>query len=110
MSSGSSIAFGPLRVAKAFAPVLAANDGGALINIHSLTAWIAGVPGSGTYGAAKAALISFTNTLRSELSAQGTQVLGVQLGVTDTDLVRGLDGPKNDPRTVAADIVAAFEK
>jgi NAD(P)-dependent dehydrogenase (short-subunit alcohol dehydrogenase family) len=104
------IAFGPLRVAKAFAPVLAANGGGALINIHSLVAWIAGFPGSGTYGAAKAALISFTNTLRSELSAQGTQVLGVQLGLTDTDLVRGLDGPKNDPATVAADIVAAVEK
>lgn len=104
------VAFGPLRVAKAFAPVLAANGGGALINIHSLTAWIAGFPGSGTYGAAKAALISFTNSLRAELSAQGTQVLGVQLGLTDTDLVRELDGPKNSPGTVAADIVAALEK
>jgi NAD(P)-dependent dehydrogenase (short-subunit alcohol dehydrogenase family) len=104
------VAFGPLRVAKAFAPVLAANGGGALVNLHSLTAWIAGFPGSGTHGAAKAALISFTNTLRSELAGQSTHVLGVQLGVTDTDLVRRLDGAKNDPRAVAADIVTALQK
>ncbi|GAA1279940.1 putative short chain dehydrogenase/reductase [Planotetraspora silvatica] len=104
------VAFGPLRVAKAFAPVLAANGGGALVNMHSLTSWIAGFPGSGTHGAAKAALMSMTNTLRVELAAQGTQVLGVQLGLTDTDLVRQVDGPKNDPRAVAADIVAALQK
>ncbi|MEV6859697.1 SDR family oxidoreductase [Streptosporangium subroseum] len=104
------VAFGPLRVAKAFAPVLAANGGGALVNMHSLTSWISGFPGSGTHGAAKAALVSMTNTLRVELAAQGTQVLGVQLALTDTDLVRQVDGPKNDPRAVAADIVAALQK
>ena len=104
------VAFGPLRVAKAFAPVLAANGGGALVTLHSLTAWISGFPGSGTHGAAKAALISITNSLRSELAAQGTQVLGVQLSLTDTDLVQQLDGTKNDPRRVAADLVAALEK
>jgi NAD(P)-dependent dehydrogenase (short-subunit alcohol dehydrogenase family) len=103
-----AVAFGPLRVARAFAPVLAANGGGALVTIHSLTAWIAGFPGSGTHGAAKAALISITNTLRAELAAQGTQVLGVQMALTDTDLVRQVDGPKNEPRKVAADIVAAL--
>jgi NAD(P)-dependent dehydrogenase (short-subunit alcohol dehydrogenase family) len=105
-----AVAFGPLRVAKAFAPVLAANGGGALVNVHSLTAWIAGFPGSGTYGAAKAALISMTNDLRVELAGQGTQVLGVQLGLTDTDLVDELPGPKNDPAIVAVGIVAALAK
>lgn len=105
-----AVTFGPLRVAKAFAPVLAANGGGALVNLHSLTAWITGFPGSGTYGAAKAALISITNSLRVELAGQGTQVLGVQLGLTDTDLVRELPGPKNDPAVVAAGIVTALAK
>ena len=104
----NTVAFGPLRVAKAFAPVLAANGGGALVNLHSLTAWIAGFPGSGTHGAAKAALISITNNLRVELTPQGTQVLGIQLALTDTDLVRALPGPKNDPATVARDIVTAL--
>ncbi|HEY0536576.1 MAG TPA: SDR family oxidoreductase [Actinoplanes sp.] len=104
----AAVTFGPLRVAKAFAPVLATNGGGALVNLHSLTAWIAGFPGSGTYGAAKAALIAMTNTLRAELAGQGTQVLGVQLGLTDTDLVRELPGPKNDPAAVAAAVVTAL--
>ncbi|RKN20823.1 SDR family NAD(P)-dependent oxidoreductase [Micromonospora musae] len=105
-----AVAFGPLRVAKAFAPVLAANGGGALVNLHSVTAWIAGFPGSGTYGAAKAALISMTNNLRAELAGQGTQVLGAQFGLTDTDLVRDLPGPKNDPAMVAAEIITALAK
>lgn len=103
-----AVAFGPLRVAKAFAPVLAANGGGAMVNMHSLVAWITGFPGSGTYGAAKAALMAMTNSLRVELAGQGTHVLGVQLGVTDTDLVRDLPAPKNDPAVVAAAVVAAL--
>ncbi|MCE7002528.1 SDR family NAD(P)-dependent oxidoreductase [Kibdelosporangium philippinense] len=82
----------------------------AMVNVHSLTAWLSGIPGSGTYGAAKAALISFTNSLRSELGPQGVQVLGVQLGWTDTDLVKQVDDAKNDPAVVAADIVAALHK
>ncbi|WP_159334044.1 SDR family NAD(P)-dependent oxidoreductase, partial [Klebsiella pneumoniae] len=31
---------GPLRVAQAFAPVLAANGGGALLNVLSIASWI----------------------------------------------------------------------
>lgn len=34
--------FGPLRVAQAFAPVLAARGGGALVDMHSLLSWGAG--------------------------------------------------------------------
>jgi NAD(P)-dependent dehydrogenase (short-subunit alcohol dehydrogenase family) len=55
-------------------------------------------------------MISMTNSLRVELACQGTQVLGVQLGLTDTDLVRQLPGPKNRPAGVAADIVTALAK
>ncbi|MFD5029154.1 SDR family oxidoreductase [Streptomyces sp. NPDC058405] len=98
--------FGALRVAQAFAPILAANGGGALIDIHSVLSWAAG---SGAYGATKAALWSLTNSLRLELAPQGTQVLGVHLGYTDTDMVRGLDVPKNDPRAVVRDVLEALE-
>src|SRR5215471_7539569 len=31
--------FGPLRVARALAPVLAGNGGGALLNVHSILSW-----------------------------------------------------------------------
>ncbi|MFJ9047290.1 SDR family oxidoreductase [Streptomyces sp. NPDC102347] len=98
---------GPLRIAQAFAPVLARRGGGALVNVHSVLSWAAG---TGAYGVSKAALWSLTNSLRSELAAQGTQVVGVHLGYTDTDMVRALDVPKNDPRDVADQVVQALLK
>jgi NAD(P)-dependent dehydrogenase (short-subunit alcohol dehydrogenase family) len=98
--------FGALRVAQAFAPILAANGGGALLDIHSVLSWASG---AGAYGASKAALWSITNSLRSELAPAGTQVVGVHLGYTDTDMIRDLDTAKNDPRDVARDTLAALE-
>ncbi|WP_046497146.1 SDR family oxidoreductase [Streptomyces odonnellii] len=98
---------GALRIAQTFAPVLAAQGGGALVDIHSALSWAAG---SGAYGATKAAFWSLTNSLRLELRPQGTQVLGVHLGYTDTDMIRALDVPKADPRTVAREVLTALEK
>lgn len=98
--------FGPLRVAKAFAPVLAAGGGGALVDIHSVLSWAAGF---GAYGATKAAIWSVTNSLRLELAPQGTQVTGVHVGYIDTDMIRGLDVPKHDARDIARQIVAAIK-
>jgi NAD(P)-dependent dehydrogenase (short-subunit alcohol dehydrogenase family) len=98
--------FGALRVAKAFAPILADNGGGALVDIASLLSWVAGFGG---YGDSKAALWSATNSLRIELAKQGTLVTGVHLGYTDTDMVAEFDVPKNDPRDVARQIVDGVE-
>lgn len=92
--------FGPLAVARAFAPRLAANGGGALVDIHSALSWLAR---GGAYSASKAALWSITNSLRLELAGQGTQVVGVHLGYTDTPMTAGLDVHKENP----ADIVRA---
>lgn len=93
--------FGALRVAKAFAPVLAGNGGGALVDVHSVLSWI-GLAGG--YSASKAAFWSITNSLRLELAPQGTQVVGAHLGYTDTPMIAALDVAKSDP----ADIVAAI--
>lgn len=98
--------FGALRVAKAFAPILADNGGGALVDIHSVLSWLGGY---GAYGASKAALWSATNSLRIELESQGTLVTGVHLGFTDTDMIADIDAPKNDPRDVARAIVDGVE-
>ncbi|MFD9882919.1 SDR family oxidoreductase [Streptomyces alboflavus] len=98
--------FGPLRVARAFAPVLAAGGGGALVNMHSVLSWLAG---SGAYGASKAAAWSVTNSLRVELAAQHTQVVGVHSGFIDTDMVSALDRPKASPAEIAARIVDGVE-
>jgi NAD(P)-dependent dehydrogenase (short-subunit alcohol dehydrogenase family) len=99
--------FGALRVAKAFAPVLAANGGGALADIHSVLSWVGGFGG---YGDSKAAFWSATNSLRIELAPQGTLVTGVHLGYTDTDMVSEFDVPKNSPRQVAGDIIDGIER
>jgi NAD(P)-dependent dehydrogenase (short-subunit alcohol dehydrogenase family) len=99
--------FGALRVAKAFAPILAANGGGALVDIASVLSWVGGF---GAYGDSKAALWSLTNSLRVELEKQGTLVTGVHLGYTETDMTTGFDVPKNDPRDVARQIVDGIER
>ena len=98
--------FGALRIARAFAPILAAKGGGALVDIHSVLSWMGGFGG---YGASKAAFWSLTNSLRIELEQQGTLVTGVHLGYTDTDMISEFDVAKNDPRQVARDILDGVE-
>jgi len=99
--------FGALRVAQAFAPILADNGGGALVDIASILSWVAGFGG---YGDSKAALWSATNSLRVELEKQGTLVTGVHLSFTDTDMAAGFDVPKNTPQQVARQIVDGIER
>lgn len=94
--------FGALRIAKAFAPILAENGGGALVNISSVLSWVGGFGG---YGDTKAAIWSLSNSLRVELEKQGTLVTSVHLGYTETDMTAQFDVPKNDPRDVARQIV-----
>lgn len=91
--------WGTLEVIRAFAPVLAANGGGAIVNVLSALSWFA-TPGSGSYSAAKAAEWNLTNAVRLELASHGTLVQGVLLGAADTDIMAGYDGPKIDPRDV----------
>jgi NAD(P)-dependent dehydrogenase (short-subunit alcohol dehydrogenase family) len=93
--------YGPLRVTRAFAPLLAGR-GGTILNVASVLSWL---PGFGSYGVSKAALWSATNSLRLELEPQGIKVIGAYLGYTDTDMTAGFDVPKNDPADVARQIV-----
>jgi NAD(P)-dependent dehydrogenase (short-subunit alcohol dehydrogenase family) len=99
--------FGALRVAKALAPILAVNGGGALADVASVLSWVGGFGG---YGDSKAAIWSLTNSLRIELEKQGTLVTGAHLGYTETDMTTGFDVPKNDPRDVARQIVDGIER
>jgi NAD(P)-dependent dehydrogenase (short-subunit alcohol dehydrogenase family) len=96
----------PLRVAKASAPILAANGGGAFVNMHSALSWLSG---GGAYGASKAAMWSLSNSLRDELASQHTQVLGVHAAFLDTDMTAGLPVPKTSPQVAAARIIDALE-
>jgi NAD(P)-dependent dehydrogenase (short-subunit alcohol dehydrogenase family) len=100
--------FGMLRMSQAFAPVLKAHGGGGLINVLSIVSWING--GSlAAYSATKSAAWSLTNSLRHELAAQHTQVLALHMAFVDTDLARGLDGPKTSPEDIVKSTLDALE-
>ena len=100
--------FGTLEVVRAFAPVLAANGGGAIMNVLSALSWSV-YDGANAYAAAKAAEWSLTNAIRLELAAQGTMVTGLHLSATDTDMVAAFDIPKNDPADVVATALDGVE-
>ena len=100
--------FGVLRVSQAFAPVLAAQGGGALLNVLSVASWI-NSPLLAVYGASKSAAWALTNGLRNDLRAQGPQVLGLHMGFVDTDLTSGLDMPKSSPEAIVRRAFDALE-
>lgn len=94
--------FGTLSMARAFAPVLARNGGGAILNVLSVLSWVS-FAGSTAYSVGKAAEWSLTNGIRIELADQATLVTALYLGATDTDMMADADIDKNDP----ADVVRA---
>jgi NAD(P)-dependent dehydrogenase (short-subunit alcohol dehydrogenase family) len=99
--------FGTWVVSRAFAPVLARNGGGALVNMLSVASWI-GRPGFPGYAASKAAQWSLTDSLRQGLREQGTLVLGVHAGFVDTDLSAWVDAPKITAADVAEQTMQAL--
>ncbi|WP_338340552.1 SDR family oxidoreductase [Burkholderia vietnamiensis] len=102
-------AVGPLRMAQAFAPILAAAGSSAVINVISALSWVT-LPGiTGSYSASKAAAWALSNAMRQELSAQGTEVLSLHVAFMDTDMARGVPGPKASPDEVARMALAALE-
>ncbi|MFG6194571.1 SDR family oxidoreductase [Nonomuraea sp. JJY05] len=92
--------FGTWAVSRAFAPILARNGGGALVNMLSVACWV-GQPQFPGYAASKAAQWSLTDALRKALGEQGTLVVGVHAGFVDTDLSAWTDAPKISAGTVA---------
>ena len=99
---------GMLAMAQAFAPVLAANGGGAMLNVLSIASWI-NRPLLGTYGSTKSAAWALTNGLRHELRAQGTQVTALHMGFVDTDLTRGIEMPKSTPEAIVREAFNGLE-
>lgn len=98
---------GPLAMSRAFAPILGANGGGAIVNVLSVLAWFSAPP-TALYCAAKAASWSLTNSIRQDLHAQGTQVVALHVGYMDTDMTAGIDAPKSSPHDVAAQVMDAL--
>ncbi|MDP9830226.1 SDR family oxidoreductase [Kineosporia succinea] len=100
--------YGPLLLTRAFAPILRANGGGAVLNVVSALSWFT-APGAGAYAASKAATWMLTDSTRQELAGQGTHVVGVYMGLVDTDMSKGMQAPKIHPAELAGAGLDAIE-
>ncbi|MFD9701953.1 SDR family oxidoreductase [Lentzea sp. NPDC059081] len=100
--------YGIVRVTDAFAPILKANGGGALVNVLSILSFI-GRPAWRGYAASKAAAWSLTNSAREALREQGTHVVAVHSGFIDTDMAAAQTGPKITTEDLVAQVLAALE-
>lgn len=100
---------GLLRIARAAAPVLKSNGGGALVQLNSVASLVS-FTAFATYCASKAAAYSLTQALREELSSQGTLVVSVHPGPIATDMghAAGFDEIAEPPHVVADALVAAL--
>jgi NAD(P)-dependent dehydrogenase (short-subunit alcohol dehydrogenase family) len=100
--------WGILNVSRAFAPVLRANGGGAIVNMLSVLSWLSRQH-SATYSISKAAAWALTNGLRNDLRDQGTQVVGVHAGLIDTDMAKDLTGPKTSADDIAQRVIEGLQ-
>ena len=100
--------WGTLAMTRAFAPVLAANGGGHIVNVLSVAAV---VPAAfmGGYSASKAATWFLSAITRAELAGQGTKVTSWVLGSVDTRMAAHVAGNKEDPRDIARVGIDAVE-
>jgi len=92
--------FGTLAMCRAFAPVLARNGGGAIVNVLSAAA-LTSIPNMGGYGPSKAATRSLSGAVRAELGPQGTQVTALIVGSVDTRMAAHVEGGKEKPEDIA---------
>jgi len=114
--------YGLIRVAQAFAPVLKANGGGALVQLNSVVS-LKTFTAFTTYGASKAASFGVTQGLRDDLAEQGTSIVSVHPGPIATEMLDGsgfeematppsvvadaiIDGLRNDTYLVFPDPMA----
>ncbi len=91
--------FGTLAMCRAFAPVLKANGGGAIINMLSILGRV-NFPTNASYSASKGASYILTQGIRAELAAQNTLVVGVMPATVDTKSSQDFPPPKVAPEAV----------
>lgn len=92
--------FGPLAMARAFAPHLAKHPKSAIVNVLSAGGIVA-VPGMGGYSPSKFAARAMSTCLRAELAPQGTNVVALIVGSVDTRMASHVEGSKEPPSVIA---------
>jgi NAD(P)-dependent dehydrogenase (short-subunit alcohol dehydrogenase family) len=97
--------YGPLAMASTFADRIVEKSG-AIVNVASVLAWMSA---GRSYGVSKAALWNATDSMRTELAPRGVQVVGVYVGLVDTDMAKFTDYPKSDPVEVIRQVLDGIE-
>ncbi len=69
-----------------FAPAMAERGYGRIINMASVTGLMPGLPGTSFYGASKAFLIKFSESVAAEFALDGVHVTALCPGMTRTDI------------------------
>jgi NAD(P)-dependent dehydrogenase (short-subunit alcohol dehydrogenase family) len=99
--------FGTLNMIRAFAPVLASNGGGAVVNVLSVAGAIP-TAFMGGYSPAKSAALFLSIIARAELEPQDTSVTALIVGSVDTRMADHVEGWKENPRDIAVAGLAAM--
>ena len=99
--------FGPMQLTDALMPKLKQSESGVIVNVASVAA-LYNCPSIGTYSISKAAMQSYTEGLRADLSESTISVLGVYPGPHDTRLAEGFEMEKPAPENVAVKVIEAL--
>jgi NAD(P)-dependent dehydrogenase (short-subunit alcohol dehydrogenase family) len=97
----------PLRLTRAFAPALIANNG-AVLNLLTILARV-NLPLMGSYCASKAAALSLTQGLRGDLGPKGVRIVAAMPGAVDTRMTAMLTIPKMTTADAAREILDGYE-
>ena len=95
---------GSWNVSKAFVPYM--NEGGAIVNLSSVTGTMVADTGEVAYATTKAALLGFTKGLAAELVEKDIRVNAILPGYIMTPMVEGIakDSDSNNPDSVVKGI------
>lgn len=93
-----------MDISRAFIPLLRARGDGYLLNITSLAAY-SSIPMQGAYSAAKAFVLSFTESLWAETRSTGVRVLAYAPGITRTEFFEVSGGADAGPSQTPAELV-----
>jgi NAD(P)-dependent dehydrogenase (short-subunit alcohol dehydrogenase family) len=101
--------FAPLALTRAFAPVIAANGGGSIVNVLSVAA-IAPTAFMGGYSPSKAATLYLGGITRAELGPDNITCTSLIVGSVDTRMASHVQGKKEDPLDIAKAGLKAMER
>lgn len=101
---------GPIRMVHYFLPDMLKKPKAAIVNVSSGLAFVPLAIGP-IYSATKAALHSWTESLRIQLKSTSVRVFELLPPVVDTPMVEDLEGmPKMSPEALSSDFMKQFQK